>query len=57
VFDFDDEYRKSLDRHDTGYVCDKCGYEPTRRELNRGICPGCREDRLREEALKQENKQ
>ena len=27
--------------NDQGYVCLKCGYEPTNRELQRGSCPQC----------------
>jgi lipopolysaccharide biosynthesis regulator YciM len=25
-----------------GYECQKCGYVPTRYELDQGTCPGCR---------------
>lgn len=34
------------DKPQDGYECPECGYTPTLRELNRGSCPQCRENRL-----------
>lgn len=31
--------------HHTGYECQKCGYEPTQKELDRGFCPECSQNR------------
>jgi predicted Zn-ribbon and HTH transcriptional regulator len=35
------QYECECHRRVEGYECGKCGYTPTRRELNNGSCPRC----------------